>query len=260
MGMRRVEDAAAEYCNTHMTFRITQFDESGRNIVVSARAIQEEERERQKEALRQSLHEGQTVTGIITSLRDFGAFVDIGGIDGLIPLSEIGWSRVENIHDHFTVGQEVSVVIKSLDWDKNRISLSLKETLANPWDTLRRDFPEGSKHLAKVSKLAQFGAFVTLTPGIDGLIHISKLGMGRRLNHAREALEVGQDIEIIIEGINDSERRVSLAPADYQAPEDAAEKERQEYTQFIAAKPKEKSADTGSLGALLKAKMAEKKK
>jgi small subunit ribosomal protein S1 len=260
MGLRRVEDAAAEYCGNKMPFRISQFEENGRNIVVSARAILEEAREKQKEMLQQTLEEGQTVDGTITSIRDFGAFVDIGGIDGLIPISEIGWSRVENINDHFSVGQLVNVVIKSLDWDKDRISLSLKETLDNPWDSVRNDFPEGSKHIAKVSRLAQFGAFVTLTPGVDGLIHISKLGMGRRLNHPREVLEAGQDIEIVIESIDDAERRISLAPSDYQAPEDAEETERQEYSKFAASRKKEKPAEMGSLGALLKAKMAEKKK
>lgn len=260
MGLRRVEDAAAEYCGNKMPFRITQFEENGRNIVVSARAILEEAREQQKELLQQTLEEGQTVGGTITSIRDFGAFVDIGGIDGLIPISEIGWSRVENINDHFSIGQEVNVVIKSLDWDKDRISLSLKETLANPWDSVRNNFPEGSKHIAKVSRLAQFGAFVTLTPGVDGLVHISKLGMGRRLNHPREVLEVGQDIEIVVESIDDTERRISLAPSDYQAPEDAEATERQEYSKFVASQKKEKSAEMGSLGALLKAKMAEKKK
>lgn len=260
MGLRRVEDAAAEYCDTHMTFRITRFEENGRNIVVSARAILEEEREKLKETLQQTLEVDQTISGIITSIRDFGAFVDIGGVDGLVPISEIGWSRVENINDHYSVGQEVSVVVKSIDWEKDRLSLSLKETLDNPWDSVKKDFQEGSKHLATVSRLAQFGAFVTLTPGVDGLIHISKLGMGRRLNHPREVLEVGQEIEIIIESIDDIERRISLAPSDYQAPEDAEKTERQEYTNFVADSKKEQPAELGSLGALLKAKMAEKDK
>lgn len=260
MGLRRVEDAAAEYCGNQMTFRITRFEEDGRNIVVSARAILEEEREKQKAQLQQNLEEGQTVGGTITSIRDFGAFVDIGGVDGLIPISEIGWSRVENINDHFSVGQEVNVIIKSLDWDQDRISLSIKETLKNPWDSVRNDFPEGSKHIAKISRLAQFGAFATLTAGVDGLIHISKLGMGRRLNHPREAVEVGQDIEIIVEAIDDTERRISLAPSDYQTPEDAEETERREYSEFVASKKKKKPAELGSLGALLQAKMAEKKK
>ncbi len=259
MGLRRVEDPATTYLETHMTFQITRFEENGRNLVVSARAIIEEEREKQKEELQKTLTEGQTVTATITSLREFGAFADIGGVDGLIPLSEIGWSRVENINDHFTVGQQVNVAVKSIDWEKDRISLSLKETLEDPWDKFKIDYPTGSQHIATVSRLAQFGAFVTLVDGIDGLVHISKLGSGRRINHPREVLEVGQDIEVLIESIDDSERRVSLTPADYQSPEDREELERKDYTKFVSTKKKKKESEIGSLGALLKAKLDEKK-
>ncbi len=261
MGLRRVEDAAAEYLDTHMSFRITRFEENGRNVVLSARAILEEEREKQKDVLRESLEEGSVVEGVVSSIRDFGAFVDLGGVDGLIPISEIGWSRVENIEEHFTVGQKVNVVIKSLDWEKDRISLSYKETLADPWDSIRDSFPEGSNHLGNIARLAQFGAFVTLTPGIDGLIHISKMGAGRRINHPREIMEEGQDIEVTIESIDIEQRRISLAPSDYVTPEDEEETERKEYTSFISSKEKKPKADKmGSLGELLKAKLAEKDK
>ncbi len=259
MGLRRVDDAAATYLDTHMTFLISRFEENGRNLVVSARAILEEEREQQKEKLKETLNEGQTLTAIITSIRDFGAFADIGGVDGLIPVSEIGWSRVENINDHFSVGQSVNVVVKSIDWEKDRISLSYKETLADPWDTFVKKFPVGSQAMGTVSRLQQFGAFVTLVEGVDGLIHISKLGDGRRLNHPREVLEVGQDIEIIIESIDEYDRRISLTPSDYKAPEDKEEAERQEYKKFVAGKKKQEPS-MGSLGELLKAKMQEKKK
>lgn len=175
MGLRRVEDAAASYLETRMTFRITRFESNGRNIVVSARAIQEEEREARREELKQTLNEGDLVEGEITSLRDFGAFVDIGGIDGLIPISEVGWTRVENISEFFTVGQHVKAIVKKLDWENDRISLSFKETQADPWEEAVNSFPEGSTQQGTVSRLAQFGAFVTLGPGVDGLIHISKL-------------------------------------------------------------------------------------
>ena len=260
MGLRRVDDAAAAYLDTTMTFLITRFEENGRNLVVSARAILEEERERQKEELRNTLEVGQTVRAVITSIRDFGAFADIGGVDGLIPISEIGWSRVENIHNHFTVGQEVNVVIKSLDWEKDRISLSFKETLSDPWDSFKEEYAEGSKHIGKISRLAQFGAFVTLTEGVEGLIHISKLGGGRRINHPREAVEAGQDIEILIESIDDENKRISLAPSDYQSPEAKDDADRKEYRKFIAGNTDSKDTSMGSLGALLQAKLAEKKK
>ena len=259
MGLHRVDDAAATYVDTHMTFKISRFDENGRNIVVSARAILEEQREEQKEQLKASLNEGDVIEGVVSSIRDFGAFVDIGGVDGLIPISEIGWSRVENVGDHFTVGQKVQAIIKKLDWDKERISLSYKETQADPWNEVEKLFPAGSTHTGTVARLAQFGAFVTLAPGIDGLVHISKLGGGRRINHPREVMEEGQNIDVKIESIDTVEKRISLQPADYIAPEAVEEQERDEYKSFVKKQQKSDSA-MGSLGALLQAKMKEKKK
>ncbi len=258
MGLRRVEDPAATYVDKHMAFRITTFEEGGRNLVLSARAILEEEREKLKEELKNSLSEGDTVAATITSIREFGAFADIGGVDGLIPVSEIGWSRVENIAEHFTIGQQVNVVIKSLDWEKDRISLSYKETLTDPWDEVATHFPVGSTHTAPISRLAQFGAFVTLAEGIDGLVHISKMGSGRRINHPREVVEAGQDIEVIIEEINREEKRISLTPSDYQAPEAKENEERQVYRKYVSEK-QETTSTIGSLGALLQAKLEEKK-
>ncbi len=260
MGLRRVEDAAKEYLETHMKFLISRFEEGGRNLVLSARAIQEAEREELKEKLQQVLEEGQTVEGVISSVRDFGAFVDIGGVDGLIPISEIGWSRVENVADYFHVDQKVSVVVKKIDWEKDRISLSYKETLADPWDTVLEQFPEGTTHTGTVARLAQFGAFITLAPGIDGLIHISKLGGGRKIHHAREVMEEGQNIDVNIESTDQVERRISLVPTDYVSPESKDIAEQSEYKSYISGNKKKKgTSDVGSLGAMLKAKLAEKK-
>jgi len=262
MGLRRVDDAGSAYLGARMSFKITRFEEGGRNVVVSARALLEEEREQRKEALQQSLSIGMTVTGTVTSLRDFGAFVDIGGVEGLIPISEIGWSRVEDIKEHFTEGQEVTAIIKSLDWGKDRIALSLKDTLDDPWETVRKEFLVGSTHLGKVARLAAFGAFVSLAPGVDGLIHISKLGGGRRINHPREVLEAGQDVEVTIEAVDNDKRKISLTPADYEAPEVQEEVERKELKEFQASRRKESQQpkEIGSLGELLKAKLAQKGK
>ncbi len=261
MGLRRVEDAAGEYLETHMKFQITRFEENGRNIVLSARAIQEAERAEQRERLQETLEEGQTIEGIVSSVREFGAFVDIGGVDGLIPISEIGWSRVDKVEDHFTVGQKVQAVVKKLDWENDRISLSYKETQADPWDDVVNLFPEGTTHMGRVARLAPFGAFVTLAPGIDGLVHISKLGSGRRINHPREVLEEGQNIDVKIDAIDLTDKRISLLPADYVSAEAEHDQERTEYKSFVAKEKKSKPVkEVGSLGALLKAKMAEKKK
>jgi small subunit ribosomal protein S1 len=258
MGLRRVEDAAAEYLDRHMSFQITRYEEDGRNIVVSARAILEEEREKLRDALKETLEEGQTISGVITSIREFGAFVDIGGVDGLVPISEIGWSRVENINDYYAVDQKINVVVKKLDWDAGRITLSIKETLDDPWDQAAEKLSSGSILTGTVARLAPFGAFVTLEAGVDGLIHISKLGKGRRINHPREVLEEGQEIEVQVESVDTIEKRISLAPSDYVSPEEDQKKEDNLVQDFQKSK-KEQSAGFGTLGDILKAKLAEKK-
>lgn len=259
MGLRRVDDASASYLDTRMTFRITKFESNGKNIVVSARAIQEEEREARREELKNTLAEGDLIEGEITSIRDFGAFVDIGGVDGLIPISEVGWTRVDNLAEFFTVGQKVKAIIKKLDWDSNRISLSFKETQTDPWAEAVTSFAEGSTHLGKVSRLAQFGAFVTLGPGVDGLVHISKLGGGRRINHPREVLEEGQELEVVVESVDTVEKRISLAPVDFESEESKESAERADFTSYVKEAKKQDGDDMGSFGALLKAKMRQKK-
>lgn len=261
MGLRRVENAAETYLETHMTFLITKFEAGGRNIVVSARMLLEEERRIKKEELQKELSEGQTVEGTISSIRTFGLFVDIGGVDALVPISEVGWSRVDNLEETYRVGQRVTAVVKGLDWDNDRISLSIKETLDDPWDLTIKEMSEGKICIGTISRLAQFGAFVTLAPGVDGLVHISKLGQGKRINHPREVVEAGQNIEVVIESIDPDNKRISLAPSDYVSAEDEGEKERQDYrkyrTEAKKAAPKE---SMGTFGALLKSKMEEKKK
>ncbi len=258
MGLRRVADAAGEYLNSQMQFLITRYE--GRNIVVSSRAIQERQRAELRQALVETLQEGQTVEGVVSSVRDFGAFVDLGGVDGLIPISEIGWSRIERVDEYFTVGQKVQAVIKKLDWDNDRISLSYKETQADPWQQAAEQFPVGTSHTGTVARLAQFGAFVTLAAGIDGLIHISRLGAGRRLNHPREVLEEGQQIEVTVEAVDLGERRISLLPADYVSEESQEKAERAEYSSFLQGERKKPAGGMGSLGALLQKKLGERKK
>ncbi len=219
MGLHRVQ-SAEDYLEQEMAFKIMEFGNKGRNIIVSARALQEEERELQKQQLQESLKEGDRMQGTVTSLRDFGAFVDLGGIDGLIPISELAWGQVERVEDILHVGQQVDVLLKKLDWAKNRISLSLKDTLENPWDRVEERYPLTSIHSGTVSRLAAFGAFVTLEPGVDGLLHISKLGSGRRIKHPREVLSVGQSVTVCIDAIQRAEQRISLVPEDYTAKEE----------------------------------------
>ncbi len=251
MGLRRVEDPE-EYLEQTMAFKIIEFGNRGRNIILSARAVQEEERELLKEQLQQTLQEGDRVEGTVSSIRDFGAFVDIGGVDGLIPISELAWGQTDRVDDVLSLGQRVEVVVKRLDWDRDRISLSLKDTLENPWDRVEENYAPGSIHQGRVSRLAAFGAFVTLEPGIDGLLHISKLGSGRRINHPREVLEGGQEITVKIDAVDTEQKRISLVPEDYTAKSE----EEDNYTPPPRdSKPK----SMGTLGDLLKAQMQGRK-
>jgi len=253
MDIRRIEDPE-EYIDKTCPFLVTEFSSGGRNIIVSARKVLEQEREEQRQQLKKTLEEGMRVKGVVTSIRDFGAFVDLGGVDGLIPISELAWGQTERVEDILSRGQEVEVAIKSLDWDRDRISLSLRETTENPWNKVEEKYPVGSIHQGTVARLAAFGAFVTLEPGVDGLLHISKLGAGRRINHPREVLEVGQDITVKIDSIDLEKKRISLVPEDYTAKE---EKEKQEQAQIPRPKPQQPGA-MGTLGDLLKAQLDRK--
>lgn len=252
MDIRKVENAE-EYIDKTFAFKVIEFSNQGKNVIVSSRAVLEEQRALEREQLKEQLTEGMQVSGTVTSLRDFGAFVDIGGVDGLIPISEMAWGQIDRVDDILSQGQQVQVVIKRLDWDKDRISLSLRETMENPWDKALEKYPAGSIHQARVSRLAAFGAFVTLEPGVDGLLHISKLGAGRKIHHPREVLEAGQDLTVKIESVDTIQKRIALAPEDYTAPEHHARDEKPAQ-QPVSKEP----VSMGTLGDIFKAQLKKK--
>jgi small subunit ribosomal protein S1 len=255
MGIRR-EEQQADYIGRSLSFKIIEYGEDGRNIVLSRKAILDDERRSKKQSLQSTLMEGMKVKGTVTSIQKFGAFVDVGGIEGLLPVSEIAWSRTEKVGDILSVGQEVEVIIKKLDWEQDRFSFSLKDALPDPWDRVADAYPVGSFHTGKVSRLAPFGAFVSLKEGVDGLIHISRLGAGRRINHPREVLKEGQTVEVKIEAFDRAQRKLSLSLAEISREEEEAAATLKDYQQKAAAAPK----TMGSLGDLLKAKMDQKGK
>lgn len=248
-GLRQAQPE--ELIGQSFSFRISQFSERGRNIVVSHRAILEEQREQQRAGLRETLKEGMVVKGTVSNIRDFGAFVDIGGLEGLLPISEISYGRVEDVNDYLSSGQELEVAIKKIDWENNKFSFSLRDTLADPWSKVGTIYQVGSQLSGKVSRLAQFGAFVTLEDGVDGLLHISKLGQGQRIRHPQDIVKVGQSLQVVIEKIDPAERRISLALA--------GETEEAEETGYSDA-PATSSSGFGSLGDLLKAGQEKKQR
>jgi small subunit ribosomal protein S1 len=213
MGEKRSEDSA-QYVGKRLPFKIQEYRDNGRSILVSNRAIHEEARAERLEALKQSLQEGMVVTCPIVSIQAFGAFVDLGGIQALLPVSEISRSRVEDIKALLSVGQEIQASILKIDWRNERITLSMKSLLADPWENAKERYPVGSKHPGKIARLADFGAFVSLEPGVDGLVHSSELNKASSYGTSRDlALKVGQAISVEILGVDQGGRRISLKPA-----------------------------------------------
>ncbi len=258
IGLRRVEETA-DLIGQKLSFKIIEYAENGRNIILSHRALLEEEQQIQREDLKNNLSEGMTVNGVITSIQKFGAFADIGGIEGLIPISEIGWSRIDDVHEVLAIGQEIEAIVLKLDWDNNRISLSLKQALPDPWEDLENSFPSGSVHIGTVTSLTKFGAFVSLKSGMDGLVHISKLGEGRNINHPREVVEIGQSLEVRIEKLDKENKRISLDLATNKT-EDEKQTEDDEVKKYLSKTTKQPDSSLGSFGELLQKKLQEKSK
>ena len=244
MGIRRDADKE-KYVGQTLNFYVIEV--KGRSATLSRKEIVEAEHEARVKDLKETLNLGDRVHGVVTSIpkKGFGAFIDFGGVEGLLPISEIAWERTAKVEDVLKVGQEVDVVIKSMDWDKEKVSLSLRETLQNPWDSAAENFPVGSYHTGKVCRIAQFGAFISLAPTIDGLIHISKLSGGdKKIQHPQDVLKVGQEIEVKVEKIDLINKRISLIPADLSRAEDEKAETITRYTE------KQDGDDFNGLGAL----------
>jgi len=199
------------YLGRTFPFKVLEYEEDGRNIIVSRRVLLEQERQARIDRLKQTLENGMEVTGTVRSIQKFGAFIDIGGIDGLVPTSEVSWNRTDNAADLLSVGQQVTAKILSMDWDNNRLTFSLKAMLPDPWSGMVEKYPVDSRVSGTIVRLVNFGAFVNLEPGIDGLIHISNLGAGRRINHPKEMVEVGQMVEAYVQAVDPQNRKISLS-------------------------------------------------
>jgi small subunit ribosomal protein S1 len=255
-GLFRV-DTPADLVGQRLSFRIIEYAENGRNIIVSRRALLEEERAKNKDLLKESLREGALVSGTVVSLQKYGAFVDIGGVQALLPISEIAWGHVDDIAEKLSVGQQIEAAILKMDWDNDKISLSLKSILPDPWERAEVEFPIGMTTTGVVARLTKFGAFVTLAPGVDGLIHISRIGRGKRISHPSEVLKEGQRLEVKVEKIDREAKRISLVPAD-EAVESSGDDKKEEPDDFRKYMVKD-SGRLGSLGDLLQKKLGAKK-
>jgi len=213
---RGVRKEPVEYIGNTYLFKITEYAEEGRNVVLSRRLILEEEAQKSRAALRETLAEGDLVNGTVVKLMPFGVFVDLGGIEGMVHISEISWSRIGSPEEVVHEGQELRVKILKLEWGddetRERVSLSIKQAQTDPWELIP-DAPEyavGSKRSGKVTRISSFGVFIELEPGVDGLAHISQLGVDNRVEHPSEVLQIGEQVEVTILGVETDRKRISL--------------------------------------------------
>lgn len=252
--LRHVDDAAA-YVGRKLEFRITRYEEDrrGPNVVLSRRVLLEDEARARGALTRAKLAVGAVLPGVVTALKDFGAFVDLGGIEGMLHVSEIGFQRVTKPADVLSIGQEISVQVIRIDSKKNdpkrseQIALSLKSLEPDPWQDAALRFSEGSTVRGRVTRVVEFGAFVELAPGVEGLLHVSELGGGaagdnRTVRQAHDALKAGAELDVTVKSVDRQQRRISLAPS---TREEALDQEARVAVERAAA-----PARLGTLGDL----------
>jgi len=199
-----------EYIDRTIECVILKIDEQRRNIVVSRRKLIEDRRRLQKDKLMAELETGQIRKGVVKNIAEFGAFVDLGGIDGLLHITDMSWGRITNPHDMVKIDQELEVYILNVDKEKEKIALSLKHKTASPWQDVQAKYPVGSRHTGEVVNIMSYGAFVKLEPGIEGLVHISEMSWTKRINHPSELVQIGDQIEVQVLNINQDKQEISL--------------------------------------------------
>src|SRR5215475_13795866 len=190
--------------------RVIKLNRRRGNVVLSRRAVLEEEREEKKKHTLEVLAEGMTLTGTVKNITDYGAFIDLGGIDGLLHVTDMSWGRVGHPSEIFNVGDQVEVIVLHFDRESGRVSLGYKQRSSDPWERVEQTFAPGTKTHGKVVSLTNYGAFVELEPGVEGLVHVSELSWTRRVRHPSKLVNVGDEVEVIVLDVNRSAKRISL--------------------------------------------------
>ena len=201
----------AEYIGTEVTCKILKIDEVQQNIIVSRRKLIEEERNKLKREFLSNVEVGQVVSGVVKNIADFGAFIDLGGIDGLLHITDMSWGRISHPSEMLAIGDETEVKILDIDEVKDKVSLGLKQKTENPWANVEERYPIGSKIKGQVVNIMSYGAFVKLETGIEGLVHISEMSWTRRINHPSEVVAIGDSVEAIVLNINKDKEEISLS-------------------------------------------------
>ncbi len=258
---------SAQYIGQRLRFRITKIEGGGRNVVVSRRDLLEEEAAALAAQTWERLQVGAVVQGTVTSVRDFGAFIDLGGVEGLIHVSELGHGRVGHPSEVLQVGQMVEVRVVKVDpvaadaapGARRQVGLSLKAMTPDPWSTAKERFTVGSTVHGIVRRLEAFGAFVEIAPGVDGLMHVSKIALDRRISHPRQVLTPGQEVDVTVLGVDLEKRRISLSMVEQlrQARDSAVSTQRADEAAAVAQINERQSL--GSFAELLAASRNKRK-
>ncbi|MDP2761880.1 MAG: 30S ribosomal protein S1 [Sideroxyarcus sp.] len=207
--IRPVKDTAP-YENKTMELKVIKLDRKRNNVVVSRRAVLEASQGADRESLLENLKEGAIVKGIVKNITDYGAFVDLGGIDGLLHITDLAWRRVKHPSEVLTVGDEIEAKILKFDQEKNRVSLGIKQMGDDPWNGLARRYPQGTRLFGKVTNLTDYGAFVEIEQGIEGLVHVSEMDWTNKNVHPSKVVALGDEVEVMILEIDEQRRRISL--------------------------------------------------
>jgi len=199
-----------EYVGKQMEFKVVKINQEFKNVVVSHKALIEAELEEQKRIIIKGLEKGQVLEGTVKNVTSYGVFVDLGGVDGLVHITDMSWGRVGHPEELVELDSKINVVILDFDDDKRRIALGMKQLTPHPWDSLTEELTEGSKVQGKVVVMADYGAFIEIAPGIEGLLHVSEMSWSQHLRSAQDFLKVGEEVECVLLSIDREERKMSL--------------------------------------------------
>jgi small subunit ribosomal protein S1 len=207
--LRPVPDMDA-LVNQDFEFRVLKINRRRSNVIVSRRVLLEEERDRKRGELLTTLEEGQSVTGVVKNITEYGVFIDLGGLDGLLHITDMSWKRIKHPKEMVQLGDELTLKVLSFDKDEKKVSLGLKQLVMDPWANISEKYPEGFKLSGKVTNLVDYGAFVELEAGVEGLVHISEMSWTRKLRHPSQMVRPGDEVDVIILGVDVDRKRISL--------------------------------------------------
>jgi len=191
-------------------FRILKINRKRTNVIVSRRVILEEEREKKRQELMETLEEDQVVQGKVKNITDYGVFIDLGGLDGLLHITDMSWRRIKHPKEMVQMGDNLELKVLSFDRESQKVSLGLKQLVPNPWENIHEKYPEGQKVTGRVTNIMDYGAFVELEPGVEGLVHISEMSWTRKLKHPSQMVKNGDDVDVIVLGVDAEKKRISL--------------------------------------------------